>query len=132
MKQFSILGQTALRFAAKLLPTATLALLLASPVAAQTGGLEPTAPENLPCPGRARPQAGCHFEAQGQNVAAYSGRVQELALDHSCNLFVVDMVGNQVVKYNADGQQVAALKMLAREPFTDDVAGIALAPDGTP
>ena len=41
MKQFSILGQSAQRFAAKLLPAATLTLLLVSPVAAQPGGLEP-------------------------------------------------------------------------------------------
>src|SRR6267378_1406464 len=108
MKQFSILGYSAQRFAATLLPAA---------------------PENLRCPGRPGPQAGFHFEAQWQNVATYAGRVQEVALDHSCNLFVVDMAGNQVVKYNADGQQVATLKMLAREPFTDDVAGIAVAPD---
>jgi DNA-binding beta-propeller fold protein YncE len=131
MKQFSILGHSAQRFAATLLPAAALTLLLVSPVGAQPGGLEPAAPENLRCPGRPGPQAGFHFEAQWQNVATYAGRVQEVALDHSCNLFVVDMAGNQVVKYNADGQQVATLKMLAREPFTDDVAGIAVAPDGT-
>jgi tripartite motif-containing protein 71 len=125
MKPFSIY-----RIAARLLPAATLAVLLVSPVAAQ-GTLEPSAPDNLRCPGRPGPQAGFHFEAEWQNVASYSGRVQELALDHSCNLFVVDMVGNQVVKYNADGQQVAVIKMLPREPFTDDVAGIAVAPDGT-
>jgi DNA-binding beta-propeller fold protein YncE len=134
MTQFSIFGHGARGFAA-LLPAAALMLVLAAPVAAlpvaQAGGLEPSAPDNLRCPGRPGPRDGFHFEAQWQNVATYAGRVQEVALDHSCNLYVVDMVGNQVVKYNGDGQQVAALKMLAREPFTDDVAGIALAPDGT-
>src|SRR5260370_26518522 len=118
MKRFSILG-----FGARLLPMAILTLLLVSPVAAQ-GTLEPSAPENLRCPGRPGPQAGFHFEAEWQNVASYSGRPQELALDHSCNLFVVHMVGNQVVKYNAAGQQVAVIKMLPPEPFTDDLAGL--------
>ena len=135
MTHLSILGQSAYRFAAQLLPAATLALTLVSPAAAQplaqAGGLESSAPDNLRCPGRPGPKDGFHFESQWQNVATYAGPVLQIALDHSCNLFVVDPVANQVVKYNADGQQVAAVNMLAREPGTDPVAGVAVAQDGT-
>ena len=58
MKRSSILGQSVGRFAASLLPAATLLLLLVSPAGAQSGGLEAAAPENLRCPGRAGPQVG--------------------------------------------------------------------------
>ena len=62
------LGQRANRFAGRLLPAAVLALAVVSPAAAgplaQAGGLEPTAPENLRCPGRPGPRDGFHFEAQ--------------------------------------------------------------------
>jgi tripartite motif-containing protein 71 len=132
MKDFSFLRQSLMT---KLLPAALLALSVVSPVAAQplgqAGGLEPSAPDNLRCPGRPGPKDGFHFEAQWQNVATYAGRVEQIALDHSCNLYVVDPVANQVVKYNPDGQQVAAVSMLAREPGTDAVAGVAVAQDGT-
>src|SRR3984893_2571650 len=107
MKLLSILRPTA-----QLLSAAALALVLAVPVGAQplaqAGGLEPSAPDNLRCPGRPGPKDGYHFEAQWQNVATYPGRVQEVALDHSCNLFVMDPGGNQLVKYSPDGQQLAA------------------------
>jgi DNA-binding beta-propeller fold protein YncE len=135
MKQLSSLAHNARRRAAQLLPAAALTLLLGSPVSAQplaqAGGLEPSAPENLRCPGQPGPRDGYHFEAQWQNVATYSGPVVQIALDHSCNLFVLDTAGNQVVKYNTDGQQVAAFKLGAREPGTDPPAGVATAPDGT-
>jgi sugar lactone lactonase YvrE len=135
MTHLSNLGRSANRFAAQLLPAATLALILVSPAAAQplaqAGGLETSAPDNLRCPGRPGPKDGFHFEAQWQNVATYAGRVEQIALDHSCNLFVVDPVANQVIKYNANGQQVAAVNMLARDASTDAVAGVAVAPDGT-
>src|SRR5579859_3753990 len=98
MTSFSILGNSAQRFAAGLLPAATLALVLASPAAAQplaqAGGLESTAPENLRCPGRPGPRDGFHFEAEWQNVATYSGGPYEVALDHSCNLFVANKSSN--------------------------------------
>jgi len=137
MTHLSILGQNAHRFAAQLLPAAslTLVLVLVSPAVAQplgqAGGLEPSAPDNLRCPGRPGPEDGFHFESEWQNVATYAGPVLQIALDHSCNLFVVDPVANQVVKYNADGQQVATTNMLPREPGTDPVAGVAVAQDGT-
>ena len=135
MTHLSNLGRSANRFATQLLPAATLALILVSPAAAQplaqAGGLETSAPDNLRCPGRPGPKDGFHFEAQWQNVATYAGRVEHIALDHSCNLFVVDPVANQVIKYNANGQQVAAVNMLARDASTDAVAGVAVAPDGT-
>ncbi|MGI9146297.1 MAG: NHL repeat-containing protein [Chloroflexota bacterium] len=118
-----------------ILPAVALTLLMAAPVGAQSlaqaGGLEPSAPENLRCPGRPGPKDGFHFEAEWQNVASYAGPPQQLALDHSCNLFVGDVAGNHILKYNADGQQVAALKMAAREAYTDAFAGFAVAPDGT-
>src|SRR5438445_5685924 len=108
MTSFSIVGKSAQRFAARALPAATLALALVSPAAAQPlaqpGGLEPSAPDNLRCPGKPGPKDGFHFEAQWQNVATYAGRVEQIALDHSCNLYVVDQAANQVIKYNADGQ----------------------------
>ena len=92
MKHFSIMGQRAQRFAAQVLPAAAFALVLVSPAAAQplaqAGGLEPTAPENLRCPGRPGPRDGFHFEAQWQNVVTYAGQPFEVAPDHSCNLFV--------------------------------------------
>jgi tripartite motif-containing protein 71 len=132
MKNLSFLRRN---LTARLLPAAVLALAFASPASAQplaqAGGLEPSAPDNLRCPGRAGPKEGFHFEAQWQNVATYAGRVEQLALDHSCNLFVVDQVANQVIKYNADGQQIGAVNMLAREAGTDPVAGVAVAQDGT-
>src|ERR1700730_815105 len=135
MPNCSILGQGTYRFAARLLPALTLALVLLSPAAAeplgQAGGLEASAPDNLRCPGKPGPKDGFHFEAQWQNVATYAGRVEQIALDHSCNLFVVDQVANQVIKYNPDGQQVATLSMLARDAGTDPVAGVAVAQDGT-
>jgi DNA-binding beta-propeller fold protein YncE len=109
--------------------------MLVSPVGAQplaqAGGLESSAPDNLRCPGVTGPRDGLHFESQWQNVATYAGTVLQIALDHSCNLFVVDPVANQVVKYNADRQQVGAINMLARDPGTDPVAGVAVAQDGT-
>jgi sugar lactone lactonase YvrE len=135
MTHLSNLGRSASRFAAQLLPAATLALILVSPAAAQplaqAGGLETSAPDNLRCPGRPGPKDGFHFEAQWQNVATFAGRVEQIAMDHSCNLFVVDPIANQVIKYNANGQQVAAVNMLARDASTDAVAGVAVAPDGT-
>src|ERR1700738_1426280 len=109
----SIFGHRAKPSAAHLLPAAALALVLVSPAAAQplaqAGGLEASAPDNLRCPGRPGPKDGFHFESQWQNVATYAGPVQQIALDHSCNLYVVDPAANQVVKYNADGQQVAVV-----------------------
>src|SRR6266851_4496285 len=94
MTYLSSLGQSAHRFAAQLLPAVTLALVLVSPAAAQplaqAGGLESSAPDNLRCPGRPGPKDGFHFESQWQNVATYAGRVEPIALDHSCNLYVVD------------------------------------------
>src|SRR5665811_2136674 len=115
MNHLSSLGKSAQRFAAQVLPAATLALILVSPAAAQplaqAGGLEPTAPENLRCPGRPGPKDGFHFEAEWQNVATYAGQPFQVALDHSCNLFVADKGANQIIKYNADGQQVAAWTM---------------------
>jgi hypothetical protein len=117
------------RLMAQLLSAATFALSPASPVAAQplaqAGGLEASAPDNLRCPGRSGPREGFHFEAEWQNVATYAGPVRQIALDHSCNLFVVDPVANQVVKYNADGQQVGTVNMLARDPRPAGVAGVA-------
>ena len=83
---------------------AALVLVLATPVSAQTGGLEPTAPDNLPCSGIAGPRDGFHFEAQWQNVATYAGPLFEVALDHNCNLFVANKQSNQILKYNAAGQ----------------------------
>jgi len=92
MTPLSSLGQSAHRFASRLLAAAFLALALVSPAAAQplaqAGGLEPAAPENLRCPGRTGPKDGFHFEAQWQNVVTYAGQPFEVALDHSCNLFV--------------------------------------------
>jgi tripartite motif-containing protein 71 len=135
MKYLSMLGSSARRLAARLLPAAALSLMLVSPVAAQplaqAGGLESSAPDNLRCPGLPGPKAGFHFESQWQNVATYAGRVEQIALDHSCNLYVVDQAGNQVIKYNAAGQQVGTVNMLAREAGTDPVAGVAVAQDGT-
>jgi DNA-binding beta-propeller fold protein YncE len=135
MTSFSILGKSAQRFAAQALPAATLALVLVSPAAAQplaqAGGLEPSAPENLRCPGRPGPKDGFHFEAQWQNVATYSGQPFEVALDHSCNLYVANKTSNQIFKYNADGQQVAVWTMAARADGADGVAAVAVAPDGT-
>src|ERR1700730_18482373 len=97
MKLLSILRPTA-----QLLSAAALAMAFAVPVGAQplaqAGGLEPSAPDNLRCPGRPGPKDGYHFEAQWQNVATYAGPVLQIALDHSCNLFVVVPVANQVVK----------------------------------
>jgi hypothetical protein len=65
MTSFSILGKTAQRLAAQVLPAATLAIVLVSPAAAQplaqTGALEPSAPENLRCPGRPGPKKGFPF-----------------------------------------------------------------------
>jgi DNA-binding beta-propeller fold protein YncE len=135
MTSFSILGKSAQRFAAQALPAATLAFVLVSPAAAQplaqAGGLEPSAPENLRCPGRPGPKDGFHFEAQWQNVATYSGQPFEVALDHSCNLYVANKTSNQIFKYNADGQQVAVWTMAARADGADGVAAVAVAPDGT-
>jgi DNA-binding beta-propeller fold protein YncE len=135
MTSFSILGKTAQRLAAQVLPAATLAIVLVSPAAAQplaqTGALEPSAPENLRCPGRPGPKDGFHFEAEWQNVATYEGQPFQVALDHSCNLFVANKSANQIIKYNADGQQVAAWTMAAREAYTDGSQAIAVAPDGT-
>jgi tripartite motif-containing protein 71 len=135
MTYLSILGSGARRFAVQLFPAAALTIMLVSPVGAQplaqAGGLESSAPDNLRCPGVTGPRDGFHFESQWQNVATYAGPVLQIALDHSCNLFVVDPVANQVVKYNADGQQVGAINMLARDPGTDPVAGVAVAQDGT-
>jgi tripartite motif-containing protein 71 len=135
MKCFPILGPRARRLAAQLLPAAALSLMLVSPVAAlplaQTGGLESSAPDNLRCPGLPGPKDGFHFESQWQNVAMYAGTVEQVALDHSCNLYVVDQAANQVLKYNPDGQQVGTVNMLAREAGTDPVAGVAVAQDGT-
>ena len=135
MKHVSIMGQSARRFAARALPAAAFALVLASPAAAQplaqAGGLESTAPENLRCPGRPGPKDGFHFEAEWQNVATYSGAPYEVALDHSCNLFVANKSSNQIFKYNADGQQVAVWTMAAREAYTDGISAVAVAPDGT-
>jgi DNA-binding beta-propeller fold protein YncE len=123
------------RFVARLLPAATLALISVSAVAAQplaqAGGLEPSAPENLRCPGRPGPKDGFHFEAQWQNVATYAGQPVEVALDHSCNLVVANKVSNQIFKYNADGQQVAVWMMAARTDGADGVTAVAVAPDGT-
>src|SRR5690349_9350681 len=135
MKHTSILGWSARRLVAQLLPAAVLTLLLVSPVAAQpltqAGGLESSAPDNLRCPGMPGPKDGFHFESQWQNVATYAGRVEQIALDHNCNLYVVDQAANQVIKYNADGQQVGTVNMLARVAGTDPVAGVAVAQDGT-
>src|SRR5207302_6863390 len=118
-----------------LLPAAILTVVSVAPAAgqplAQAGGLESSAPDNLRCPGQPGPKDGFHFESQWQNVATFAGPVLQIALDHSCNLFVVDPAATQVVKYNADGQRVAAVNMLAREPGTDAVAGVAVAGDGT-
>ena len=128
-------GQRARRFIGRLLPVAILVLAAVSPAAAQplaqAGGLETSAPDNLRCPGLPGPKDGFHFESQWQNVATYSGRVEQIALDHSCNLYVVNQAANQVIKYNAEGQQLAAVNMLAREAGTDPVAGVAVAQDGT-
>src|SRR5579864_6825840 len=125
MKYFWILGSSARRFVAQLVSAAGLALILVSPAAAQSlaqaGGLESSAPDNLRCPGQPGPRDGFHFEAQWQNVATFAGPVQQIALDHSCNLFVVDPIANQVVKYNADGHQIDAVNMLARDTGTDPV-----------
>src|SRR4029078_699294 len=55
----------------------------------------------------------------------------QIALDHNCNLYVVDQAANQVVKYNPAGKQVATVNMLARDAGTDRVAGVAVAQDGT-
>jgi hypothetical protein len=86
MNPLSILGKNAQQFAAHVLPAATFAFVLVSPAAAaplpQAGGLEPTAPENLRCPGRPGPKDGSHFEAQWQNVATYPGQPFEVTLDH--------------------------------------------------
>jgi tripartite motif-containing protein 71 len=135
MTHLSTLGQSTRRFGGRLLPAVLLTLALVTPAAAQplaqAGGLEPSAPDNLRCPGKPGPKDGFHFEAQWQNVATYAGRVEQIALDHSCNLYVVDQVANQVIKYSADGQQVATVNMLAREAGTDPVAGVAVAQDGT-
>jgi hypothetical protein len=135
MKLFSLFGPRARHFAAGLLPACTLALVMVAPAAAQplaqAGGLEPSAPENLRCPGKPGPQDGFHFEAQWQNVATYPGAPFEVALDHSCNLFVADKTSNQIFKYNADGQQVATWTMAARGAVADGVAAVAVAPDGT-
>src|SRR3984893_12798787 len=114
MKLLSILRPTA-----QLLSAAALAMAFAVPVGAQplaqAGGLEPSAPDNLRCPGRPGPKDGYHFEAQWQSLATFpsvalegTGRPHQVALDRACNLFVADMGGNQIVKFNADGQQVAA------------------------
>jgi hypothetical protein len=54
------------------------------------------------------PRDGFHFEAQWQNVATYAGAPFEVALDHNCNLFVANKQSNQILKYNAAGQQTAA------------------------
>jgi DNA-binding beta-propeller fold protein YncE len=132
MKHLSMLRQS---LAAKLLPAVVLVLAVVSPAAAQplaqAGGLEPSAPENLRCPGKPGPKDGFHFEAQWQNVATYAGAPYEVALDHSCNLFVANKSSNQIFKYNADGQQVAAWTMAARTEGSDGVAAVAVAPDGT-
>ena len=68
----------------------------------------------LRCGGQPGPKYGFHFESKWQNVATFAGLVLQIALDHNCNLFVVDPVANQVVEYNAGGQQVAAVNMFAR------------------
>jgi DNA-binding beta-propeller fold protein YncE len=135
IKHFSALGQSAQHFAAGLLPAAAFALILATPVGAQplaqASALEPSAPDNLRCSGIAGPRDGFHFEAQWQNVATYAGPPFEVALDHNCNLFVANKQSNQILKYNADGQQVAAWTMAARDAGTDGVAAVAVASDGT-
>src|SRR6185437_4573254 len=119
MTYLDALGHCARRFIGRLLPVAILVLAAVSLAAAQplppAGGLESSAPDNLRCPGVPGPKAGFHFESQWQNVATYAGRVEQIALDHSCNLYVVDQAANQVIKYSADGQQLAAVNMLARE-----------------
>ena len=121
------------RFTAKLLTAATFALSLATPVGAQplaqAGGLEPAAPDNLRCPA-ARTEGRLSLRGPVAERGHLRGPVRQVALDHSCNLFVVDPAANQVVKYNADGQQVGAVNMLAREAGTDDVAGVAVAQVG--
>src|ERR1700686_4790212 len=123
MTHLSITGQSARHLVARLLPAAALALVFVSPAAAmplaQAGGLDPSAPENLRCPGKPGPKDGFHFEAQWQNVATYPGPPFEVALDHSCNLFVANKGSNQIFKYNADGQQVAAWTMAARGDGAD-------------
>ena len=135
IKYLSRLGYGAQHFASGVLSAAALILVLAAPVGAQplaqTGGLESSAPDNLRCPGVPGPRDGFHFETQWQNVSSYAGPVLQIALDHSCNLFVVDPTANQVIKYNPDGRQVGAVNMLAREAGTDAVAGVAVAQDGT-
>ena len=135
IKHLSLIGQSANYVAARLLPAAALTLVLATPAGAQplaqTSGLEPSAPENLRCPGVAGPRDGFHFEAQWQNVATYAGAPFEVALDHNCDLFVANKGSNQILKYDANGRQVAAWSMAARDSNTDGVAAVAVAPDGT-
>jgi DNA-binding beta-propeller fold protein YncE len=116
---------------------ATFAFAPAVTASAQ-GTLEPTAPENLRCPGRPGPRDGYHFEVQWQSFATFpavdlegTGRPRQVALDHACDLFVADMGGNQIVKFNPDGQQVAAWKMPERPVGDDGVEGVAVAPDGS-
>jgi len=63
------------RSSAQLLTGTSLALVLVAPVAmaaaAQAGGLESTAPENLRCPSKPGPRDGFHFEAEWQLQATY-------------------------------------------------------------
>ena len=135
MKHVSIMGQSARRFAARALPAAAFALVLVSPAAAQplaqAGGLEPTAPENLRCPGRPGPKDGFHFEAEWQNVATYSGQCSRSPWITAAISLSSNKDSNQIFKYNADGQQVAVWTMAAREAYTDGISAVAVAPDGT-
>jgi tripartite motif-containing protein 71 len=135
MTHLFTLGPRVRRFAAGLLPALALGMVLASPAAAAPlaqAGLEPSAPDNLRCPGKPGPRDGFHFEAQWQNVASYSpGPPHEVAMDHSCNLYVSDQGGNQLLKYGPDGKQVAAFPMQARDPGTSPIQGVAVASDGT-
>lgn len=111
---------------------------LAPASASAQAPLEPSAPENLRCVGRAGPRDGYHFEAQWQDFATFpqvalegQGRPRGIALDHSCNVYVADAGGNQIVKFGPDGQQLAAWTMQARPASNEGVVGVAVAPDGT-
>jgi sugar lactone lactonase YvrE len=99
--------------------------------------LESTAPEQLRCPGRAGPRPRFHFEAQWQIVASFEssalegiGSPRALTLDRSCNLFVADSAGDRIVKYNPDGQQVAAFPLVVHDPGVEGPVGVTVDGDG--
>jgi tripartite motif-containing protein 71 len=111
---------------------------LVPPAASAQVSLGPSAPENLRCPGVPGPRDGYHFEAQWQSFATFpsvalegTGRPRQLALDHACNSYVADQGGNQIVKFNPDGKQIAAWTMPPRPEGDDGVEGVAVSSDGT-